>query len=78
MSDNNIDISADWLKLERVGKSLFGSSWQKDLSNALGIKDSANLRRFKSRGVPPATWDKVKVIAKDRINEITEILLEIV
>lgn len=68
-------LNDEWLKLESAGKTLFGSSWQKDLTEALGLNNSSHLRGWKQRGVPSKVWDDIRIIAKNRVNEITEILL---
>lgn len=72
---NDDKISNDWQRLEQYGRVLYGSSWQTPLSIALNFNDPSHIRGWKRRGVPDATWDKVKVIAKNKVIEINEVIL---
>ena len=59
--------------LRDVGAMLFGSLWQTDLAEALGVSDRT-VRRWVSgeTGIPPAVWLEIASLCEERSGYLTE------
>lgn len=64
--------------LETVGEALFGSRWQTDLADALGVSDRT-MRRWKAdpSEIPETVWDDCRKLLSDRATHVAKVLTKL-
>lgn len=73
------DASPD--RLARVGVALFGSRWQSDMAQALGVTDRTVRRWAAGAPIDASTWGKLLSIMQERrgiLNELSHEIREVV